>query len=370
MNRSSNKSSNQQLNISKISGKSSDKFGDTFQTNGDISETLQFETQAARVIERTWLAYRDKQMFRLLKHAICAAEYSLSKEILRKVAPQESNLLNDPIFNVKIKFRFAGSEFPPFIVFKIFAQTHEGKRAKYLTGKEMIKASSPAAIESCNQMGNRQYYNLVIYDRLQQESNGKIADKDSIVCLKDYMQYESVLDDLPAYVGGRSNQWRKLNLSDLPRYTVFYDVLNYAFNKKMTSNLEKNMPILLRPPVNPDIQLEQIQLISKLEIPDDSFNPSISYLNSSNYKSSLSQVSSRRSKNALSKVSKMKKAYQIARSETLTTDVDIPSSGKYSESFKVPEELNDDFEAEVKNLYMWTKNLSINDDYLSDAIKF
>lgn len=81
-------------------------------------------------------------------------------------------------------------------------------------------------------MGNRQYYNLVIYDRLQQESNGKIADKDSIVCLKDYMQvnfctsfcyyliknsslskYESVLDDLPAYVGGRSNQWRKLNLS-------------------------------------------------------------------------------------------------------------------------------------------------------------
>lgn len=45
-----------------------------------------------------------------------------------------------------------------------------------------------AAIESCNLMGNRQYYNLIIYDRLQQESNGKIADKDSIVCLKDYMQ--------------------------------------------------------------------------------------------------------------------------------------------------------------------------------------
>lgn len=66
----------------------------------------------------------------------------------------------------------------------------------------------------------------------------------------------------------------------------------------------------------------------------------------------------------------MKKLYQEARSETLTTDVDLPSSGKYSETFKVPEELNDDFESEVKNLYMWTKNLSINDDYLSDVIKF
>lgn len=66
----------------------------------------------------------------------------------------------------------------------------------------------------------------------------------------------------------------------------------------------------------------------------------------------------------------MKKVYQEARSETLTTDVDLPNSEKYSGNFKVPEELNDDFETEVKNLYMWTKNLSINDDYLNDGIKF
>ena len=25
------------------------------------------------IIERQWIAYRDKQMFRLLKHAVCAA---------------------------------------------------------------------------------------------------------------------------------------------------------------------------------------------------------------------------------------------------------------------------------------------------------
>lgn len=100
--------------------------------------------------------------------------------------------------------------------------------------------------------------------------------------------------------------------------------------------------------------------------PDDSPNPSISYLNSSNFKSSLSHISSRRSKNAVSKVSRMKKAYAIARSETLTTDVDANhSSDRQSESFKLPDDLNDDFEAEVKNLYMWTQNLSINDDFIN-----
>jgi len=28
---------------------------------------------AATIIERAWIAYRDKQMFKLLKHAVCAA---------------------------------------------------------------------------------------------------------------------------------------------------------------------------------------------------------------------------------------------------------------------------------------------------------
>ena len=28
---------------------------------------------AVRIIERAWLSYRDHQMFRLLKHAVCAA---------------------------------------------------------------------------------------------------------------------------------------------------------------------------------------------------------------------------------------------------------------------------------------------------------
>ena len=60
---------------------------------------------AASVIERAWLAYRDKKMYKLLKHSTCAAESSLSYEILRKISPKEANLLRDKGLPVKVRFR-------------------------------------------------------------------------------------------------------------------------------------------------------------------------------------------------------------------------------------------------------------------------
>lgn len=61
--------------------------------------------QAAQVIERAWCRHRDRQMFRLLKHAVCAAEHALSNDILRRLSPREAELLKDPSLNVKVKFR-------------------------------------------------------------------------------------------------------------------------------------------------------------------------------------------------------------------------------------------------------------------------
>lgn len=65
----------------------------------------------------------------------------------------------------------------------------------------------------------------------------------------------------------------------------------------------------------------------------------------------------------------MKKIYAhgavMPRSETLNTDAATEMAyGRetFNEKFKLPDDLNDDFEAEVKNLYMWTQNLSVNDD--------
>lgn len=38
--------------------------------------------------------------------------------------------------------RFSGTEFPPFIVFKIYTQMQDGRTAKYINGKNTITPSS------------------------------------------------------------------------------------------------------------------------------------------------------------------------------------------------------------------------------------
>lgn len=79
-------------------------------------------------------------MFRLLKHAVCAAEHALSSDILRRLSPREAELLRDRSLNVKVKFRFGGSEFPPVIFFKIYVRNFNGAVPKYVNGKTMINA--------------------------------------------------------------------------------------------------------------------------------------------------------------------------------------------------------------------------------------
>jgi hypothetical protein len=54
-------------------------------------------------------------------------------------------------------------------------------------------------------------------------------------------------------------------LKDLNRNTVFYDIVNYALTKKMTKNLVNELPVLLKIPVNQEIQLQQIIALTKIE---------------------------------------------------------------------------------------------------------
>lgn len=343
-----------------------DKDGDHL--DGPYNKINQIE--AVKVIEKCWCSFRDKQMFRLLKHTICAAEHSLSAEIIKKIAPLESNILNDPCVKVRIKFRFSGLEFPPSVVFKIYSQMQDGKSAMHISGKDMIKPASSAAQEACNQMGNKQYYNLMIFDSLQNVANKRISEKSDVVSIRDYMQYSSLVDDLPAYLGGRSNAWRRLNLTDLPRHTIFYDVMNYAVTKKMSKKLLREMPVLMKFPKTQEIQLQQIIALSILDLPSEvPANLSANYLRESNYKDISGSSTSRRSKKVVTKVSQMKKAYSLARSETVTTEngliTENNTSGRHSDSFKMPDDLNDDFENEVKNLYLWTQNLSTTDDLVN-----
>jgi len=323
------------------------------------------EIKAARIIENAWCKYRDVQMFRLLKHAVCAAEHSLSNEVLKKISPNEANLLNDPCLNVKVKFRFGGEEFPPVILFKVYTQSIQKNATKYMSGKKVIQPASTAAREACDQMGNRMFYHQIIVDALQNKKGGVYHETD-VVTLKDYMQYSSLLDELPARLGGRANTWRRLNLENLPRHNILYDVVNYATSQKMSQRLLKELPVLLQKPSTQSIQLKHLEILSKISSPDpSSVNQSTMY-SSSQFKVSEPRISSRRSKNAIQKVAKMKKAYTFARSETLTTEADVlPSASNRTYSMKEEiQEINAEFEDQANDLYLWTQNLSINDDYL------
>uniref|UniRef100_A0A9L0RUH7 Chromosome X CXorf58 homolog n=1 Tax=Equus caballus TaxID=9796 RepID=A0A9L0RUH7_HORSE len=141
---------------------------------------------SAQKIQRAWLSHMDKTIFQLLKHTICAAEHFVSYEILKKVSPLEAELVKDPSMKCKVRFRFSGETFPPFIVFKIFLQT-EGHGYKYFSGKNLLKPSSEAVVDACKIMGKKKFYHQIMEDEhLFQKF--KVTDEIDVVTLKDYMQ--------------------------------------------------------------------------------------------------------------------------------------------------------------------------------------
>ena len=98
-------------------------------------------------------------------------------------------------------------------------------------------------------------------------------------------------------------------------------------------------------------------------------NPSIEYLQNSSFKSTTTQNSSRRSKNAIEKMARLKRAYALARSETVTADESPASEAarRTKSTFEMPpaDEFVDEFEDEVGKLYAWSKNLNL-DEYIRD----
>ncbi|XP_066556170.1 uncharacterized protein CXorf58 homolog [Amia ocellicauda] len=169
---------------------------------------------AAITIQRSWRSHRDRRLFRLLKHTVIAAEHCLTAEVLRKLSPSEAELLRDPSLKCKVRFRFSGCEFPPVLVFKIF---HQRGGSKYITGRRAFSRASAAAADACKIMGRRMFFNQIVLDEMQRHRQ-KVVNEEDITCMKDYMQYSSHLDEMPAYMGGRENCWRTLSLQGLKRH--------------------------------------------------------------------------------------------------------------------------------------------------------
>ncbi|ELT96341.1 hypothetical protein CAPTEDRAFT_219983 [Capitella teleta] len=317
----------------------------TTPTNIPAYEEEQYkQMHAARVIEKTWLTYQDRQMFKLLKHAVCAAENSLSLEILKKVSPKEAELLKDKSMHSKVRFRFGGSEFPPQILFKIFMGSSQGSSVSYVSGKKMIKPASEAAKDACARMGHRRFYDQLIQDTMQHQKH-RITGEVDVTTLKDYMQYMSLLDETPCYMGGRDNMWRRLNLDVLPRHTIFYDIIDYLYNQKMSSLLQAELPTLLANPLSRDVQLRHIQIITKARpvAPVETKAPP-----KSNYVLPTTQQSGRRSKQAKARAVRMRQAYDQGS--------EVTSQRRSRRALMRSEE-----EEEADRLYEWTQELSFDE---------
>ncbi|XP_046695838.1 uncharacterized protein CXorf58 homolog isoform X2 [Silurus meridionalis] len=165
----------------------------------------------ARRIQDCWRSHQNRKVFQLLMRTVCSAEACLTPALLQQLSPQEANLLRDPSLQCKVRFRFAGPLFPPVIVFKVF---HTGRGGSYLSGKKLFQPSNQATADTCRMMGNRKFMNLMMEDENHWQGR-TIWHPAEVMCTRDYMQFSSHLDKLPACVGGRGNGWRCLSLKPL-----------------------------------------------------------------------------------------------------------------------------------------------------------
>ncbi|XP_048397126.1 uncharacterized protein CXorf58 homolog isoform X3 [Stegostoma tigrinum] len=276
---------------------------------------------AAQIIQRSWCSYRNKQLFRLLKHTICAAEHCLTTNILRKLQLSDVELLKDTSLSHKIRFRFAGEEFPPILVFKIFQHSGSCKN-HYISGKRIIRPAT---------------------------------------------KYISNLDETPAYLGGKDNYWRMLTLTNLPRTTIMYDIMDYAQNKTLSQRLKEELPTLLSKPITEEIQLQHIRTISQTRSPCPATNIPPSRSSTS---SKTARESQRCSYKARQKVSKMRKIYGLDKNkeEVLNNPthhshaqdgLQIITSCDQERSPAVHSP-SEEWEHEVDELYAWTQELSLD----------
>ncbi|XP_032958479.1 uncharacterized protein CXorf58 homolog [Rhinolophus ferrumequinum] len=275
----------------------------------DLPHKRTREDISALTIQRAWVSHLNKTTFRLLKQTICAAEHCVTHEIVKKVSPLEADLVKDPSMKCKVKFRFGGETFPPFIVFKIFLHT-EGRGYKYFSGKNMLKPSSKAAVDAYTIMGRKKFHDQIMEDE-HLFRKFKITDELDIVTRKDYIQYSKLLDETPASSGGRNNCWRILDLKNIPATMIMYDIVDYAESGVISNRLQKEMKYLSQRPRTEEMRQDQLRIVSEVR---HSSSPSICQpLHRPYQQQTQIKHLGRRSKQAQMKVEKMRKAYKMAK---------------------------------------------------------
>ncbi|XP_044792482.1 putative uncharacterized protein CXorf58 homolog isoform X5 [Bubalus bubalis] len=237
---------------------------------------------------------------------------------------------------------------------------------------QLLKRTICAAAEAdaYKIMGRKKFYHQIKEDeRLFQKF--KITDDIDIVTLKDYMQYSSHLDEIPASSGGRNNCWRRLSLENIPRTMIMYDIVDYAESGIISKRLKKEMKYLLQRPKTEEMRQHQLQIVSEVRSPLSL--SSLQPLYRPYQQQSQIRHLGRRSKQALMKVEKMKRAYKMAKEKNASVGsepkMDIPGakqketvvfSAPSFDIVKVKELSDDELEKEEKELFAWCQDLFIN----------
>lgn len=323
--------------------------------------------EKAYIIQRAWLSYLDRGIFQLLKHTICAVEHYVSYEILKKVSPSEGELVKDPSMKYKVRFRFGGETFPPYIVFKIFLHT-DGHGYKYFCGRNILKSSTEAVADTYKLLGKNKFYNQMMEDQHFNEKF-KISDEMDVITMKDYVQYSSLLDKIPASSGGRNNHWRRLNLNNIPRTMMIYDIIDFVQSGTLSKRLQKEMKFLKQKPRSEEMQQNQLQLITEVRISQ----PTVHVQQPAKQEGKEVKYLGRRSKQAQTKVEKMKRAYKTPTKKVVQVKPeDAPTSKQNKLIFSSPSfdlmkiepspESSDeeDFEKEEQEVFSWYNDLVIS----------
>ncbi|KAI8853530.1 hypothetical protein BC829DRAFT_486837 [Chytridium lagenaria] len=223
---------------------------------------------AACVIARAWRSYSRRLTFKALKDALYKAERSLTFEILRKLAPKEAELLKDPTVQVRVRFRFAGTSWPPKIQYKIFTK---GNNVHYFSGLRIIKPGSMAAFDACRVMGARLYteLNLVEDSRL----SSTVTNPYEVTNRMEYVKYVNDLDYRPAHLGGRNNGWRDLSFNAFSSESVFFDIEKF---QKPPPSIDRRRRLPKRKPDPTRVSKNMVEM-------DDDFGTLFEWTNSLKY---------------------------------------------------------------------------------------
>ena len=174
-------------------------------------------------------------------------------------------------------------------------------------------------------------------------------------------------------MGGRANNWRRLNLEDIPRHSIFYDIVSYIESGNLTSDLRDKLPVLLVQPTAPSVQLQHIDLLRQIKSTNTSRSSPASIVYP---KKPLSTT--RRSRRALENATKMRQSYLMTRSESLpttlvlqyeqqiapiTTIIDEEANSHRRRPDNTPLPKDDFNDGEVDALFAWTEQLEWNEDF-------